>query len=381
MNWNQELIGSCLGKVSNVNPALQYNENVFPYVDISSVSTTDKMIVACQNIKGVDAPSRARQLIQHRDVLVSTVRPNLNAVAFVSEQFDHTVASTGFCVLRPDITKLSPRYLYYWVRSPLFINDMVKKATGASYPAVSDTIIKASKIPLPPLHVQEQIANTLDKADALRRKDQELLQKYDKLAPAIFHDMFGDPQNNPKNFPRKKLDEIVDFIGGSQPPKSTFKYEPTPGYIRLIQIRDYKSDRFLTYVPEGSTKKLCNKEDIMIGRYGPPVFQILRGLAGAYNVALMKAIPTNVIQKEYLFFLLSSRYVQDIIISNSQRTAGQTGVNLELLNNIEVSVPPITLQEKFTRQVNLVIAQRNITARNSLTTHDLFSVLLNQSYT
>ena len=56
------------------------------------------------------------------------------------------------------------------------------------------------------------------------------------------------------------------------------------GYIRLIQIRDYKSDDYAVYIPENSTKKFCTEDDIMIGRYGPPVFQILRGISGAYNV-------------------------------------------------------------------------------------------------
>src|SRR5690606_21036854 len=94
-----------------------------------------------------------------------------------------------------------------------------------------------------------------------------------------------------------RVEDICDFVGGSQPEKSEFIYEAKPGYIRLIQTRDYKTDAFLTYIPENSTRKFCDEHDVMIGRYGPPIFQICRGLKGAYNVALMKAKPKKGIDK------------------------------------------------------------------------------------
>ena len=98
------------------------------------------------------------------------------------------------------------------------------------------------------------------------------------------------------------MGEVCNFIGGSQPPKEEFVYEPLPGYIRLIQIQDYKSDKKKTFIPKSKARRFCTKEDVMIGRYGPPIFQILRGLEGAYNVALMKAAPKDekVLDREYL---------------------------------------------------------------------------------
>jgi type I restriction enzyme S subunit len=162
----------------------------------------------------------------------------------------------------------------------------------------------------------------------------------------------------PENWRICKLEDAVNIIGGSQPPKKTFKTEYENGYVRLIQIRDYKSERFLTYVPINSTKKFCSKNDVMIGRYGPPVFQILRGLEGAYNVALMKAEPKNNMYSEYLFHLLTSKPVQDLVINNSKRTAGQTGVNLRLLNNCLIPLPPIPQQKKIANILDAADALR-----------------------
>lgn len=70
-----------------------------------------------------------------------------------------------------------------------------------------------------------------------------------------------------------KIKDVCDFVGGSQPPKSQFIYVSKPGYVRLIQTRDYKTDAFPTYIPISSTKKFCDEFDIMIGRYGPPIFK------------------------------------------------------------------------------------------------------------
>ena len=72
----------------------------FTYIDVASVDNEQKRIVGAREILGSEAPSRARKLTRCNDVLVSTVRPNLNAVAIVSQSLDGAVASTGFAVLR-----------------------------------------------------------------------------------------------------------------------------------------------------------------------------------------------------------------------------------------------------------------------------------------
>ena len=84
----------------------------FAYVDISSVDKDTKTITAPQILSVDDAPSRARKEIKVDDVLVATVRPNLNGVAIVPPQYDNQIASTGFCVLRSDTKQLDPNYLF-----------------------------------------------------------------------------------------------------------------------------------------------------------------------------------------------------------------------------------------------------------------------------
>ncbi|MEZ9518248.1 restriction endonuclease subunit S [Vibrio splendidus] len=149
------------------------------------------------------------------------------------------------------------------------------------------------------------------------------------------------------SWPIVELGSVVSFVGGSQPPKSTFKFEPEDGYVRLLQIRDYKSDKNLTFIPESSTKKFCKKDDVMIGRYGPPVFQILRGLEGAYNVALMKAVPSEKVDKDYLYYFLKQDKLFRLIDGLSQRTAGQSGIDMDALKSYPMLLPPLEEQKRI----------------------------------
>ena len=144
-----------------------------------------------------------------------------------------------------------------------------------------------------------------------------------------------------KGWKQVTLGDIALFQGGSQPPLSVFSSQKKAGYIRLVQIRDYKTDKYATYIPEKLAKRFCKQDDIMIGRYGPPIFQILRGIEGAYNVALIKALPQGV-DKEFLYHTLKREDLFEYIALLSRRTSGQTGVDLTNLKAFELSIPVLT---------------------------------------
>ena len=140
------------------------------------------------------------------------------------------------------------------------------------------------------------------------------------------------------------IGDVATFVGGSQPAKSTFKFVASNGYIRLIQIRDYKKDTYITFIPEHLAQKKCESDDIMIGRYGPPIFQILRGIKGAYNVALIKSIPNEKVIKDFLYYTLKSEGLFQVMEILSRRSSGQTGVDLPALKSYPLALPPLKEQ-------------------------------------
>src|ERR1035441_5085789 len=104
-------IGDLVEPVTSSDPQAVASAAHFRYVDLGSVDQEAKMITADRLVATEDAPSRARQIIHSGDILVSTVRPNLNAVAQVPPRLDRAIASTGFCVLDRKSTRLNSSHL------------------------------------------------------------------------------------------------------------------------------------------------------------------------------------------------------------------------------------------------------------------------------
>ena len=134
----------------------------------------------------------------------------------------------------------------------------------------------------------------------------------------------------------------MEIRGGAQPEASTFIGGPRNGYVRFVQIRDFDTDGHLTYIKDSNKWRKCCKSDILIARYGASLGRILRGIEGAYNVALVKAEPTAV-ESAFLYYLLRSHFFQEPIIQSGARSA-QAGFNKRDLSVIPVPVPPASEQ-------------------------------------
>jgi type I restriction enzyme S subunit len=126
----------------------RFSEVTFKYVDISSVDGNIGKIISYTNLSGANAPSRAKQVIKYKDVIISTVRPYLRATALVPKDLDNQVCSTGFCVLRTK-ADYGFGFLYALSRLNWFSEKLMTIAKGASYPAVSDSDILNMSIPYP----------------------------------------------------------------------------------------------------------------------------------------------------------------------------------------------------------------------------------------
>ena len=144
-----------------------------------------------------------------------------------------------------------------------------------------------------------------------------------------------------------KLTDICDFQGGSQPPKEEWSFDKQDGYVRMLQIRDFQQSERVTpeYIKISNSTKVCEADDILIARYGASIGKILTGLAGAYNVAIMRTIPdTSKIKKKYLYYYLKSSYFQNAIINVGSRAA-QAGFNKEDLSKLDIECPKLVEQE------------------------------------
>lgn len=181
--WKQSVIFEAVtGKLKNekfsdkwelikIKYVAEYNKKTLPentkdefnfnYIDIGSVKFGEG-ITNFQNMIFKDAPSRARRIVKKDDVIISSVRTYLRAIASIEESKIPQIASTGFVVFSSKPQKILPRFLFYAISSESFVGKVEANSVGISYPAINASQIANFKIPLPPLSEQESIAKMLD---------------------------------------------------------------------------------------------------------------------------------------------------------------------------------------------------------------------------
>ncbi len=190
--WKMVDLKTVSETIKTVSPSDMY-KNDFNYIDITSINNKTKKITP-KKISVRGAPSRARKPVKKWDTIFATTRPYLKNIAFIPEVYDRSIASTGFCVIRPILKYSDPKYINHIVSSDQFIDRVVVLQKGATYPAVSDSIIYSQKIILPPLPEQKKIVAYLDSLSEKAKKLQELQKQTAEdmkaLKQSILHKAF-----------------------------------------------------------------------------------------------------------------------------------------------------------------------------------------------
>jgi type I restriction enzyme S subunit len=266
----------------------------------------------------------------------------------------HAAVVGHLAALLPNDEVFDSAFVTYTLRM-VDMRQWMTKTTGLDSISLAD--LSNVQIPLPPLAEQRRIATVLNKQMSVVEQALAAVQAQLDGAKALLTSYLRQvfPQSGqklPTGWRWVRLGEVCSFEGGMQPPKFMFKRDQLPGYIQLVQIQDFSRSDSAVFIPKSKANRTFDETDVMIGRYGPPVFQILRGLSGAYNVALMKTVPQECLSKDYLFHLLKEPRIQERVVSESQRSAGQSGVQKEFLENIEVALPPLSEQRNIAAELN-----------------------------
>lgn len=181
--WVSSTIGEISTHAESVNPKEKPTIE-FDYLDIASIDNKIQIITTPKRYLGKDAPSRARQVVLTGDILFSTVRTYLKNVANVDSLYNHQIASTGFCVIRPS-PDVENKFVFYYIQTDRFLNPLNELQRGTNYPAVRDSDVFIQPIPLPPLPEQhrivakiEELLTQLEAGIASLKKAQAQLKRY-----------------------------------------------------------------------------------------------------------------------------------------------------------------------------------------------------------
>lgn len=178
-SWELSPLGTICKGTDSVDLRSEGNR-IIEYVDVSSISREYLQIETTSRHILKEAPGRARKRILSGDVIFATVRPTLLRTAIISEKFDNQVCSTAFCVLRHDQNKTVDRFIYYLVQRDQFLQQLGEIETGASYPAVTDRMVKEQIVPVP--HIDEQheivaVLNAIDRKIDLHHRKHAVLEE------------------------------------------------------------------------------------------------------------------------------------------------------------------------------------------------------------
>lgn len=385
---NSQPIQEFVQKTKQIDPR-KLGRKTFTYIDIASIDRETKQIIGTQLLAVEDAPSRARKLLHSNDVLVSTVRPNLNAVAIVPSGYDGEIGSTGFCVLRARQELLDAHYLYFFTRTSEFISRLTRIATGASYPAVGDDDVLETEIPLPPLPEQRRIAAILARADRLRRLRRTALHLSDSYLQSVFVQMFGDPVTNPMGWDYGVIDDVIaeSQYGTSNKSNSEKRGYPVLGMSNITYAGDIDLTS-LAYV-ELSHKEFNNlkleRGDVIFNRTNSTE---LVGKTAHWNSDIDAVLASYLVKlklnnralPDYFVGLLNSRYYKQLFQERCKKAIGQSNISPTLLKEFPVVMPDKTLQKNYSfivRRYERLRTQQREALRQA---EHLFDTLLHRAF-
>ena len=388
MKWGTAVIAEICEPTEQRDPR-QNPADEFHYVDIAGIDRVHKTIVEHPTLMGIDAPSRARKVVRKDDVLVSTVRPNLNAVAMVPACLDGQIASTGFCVLRPNRACVEPRYLFYWTVTSTFIDALTSRVRGANYPAVSDRDVERVTIPLPPLVEQRRIVEIVDRADRLRLLRAEADAKSNRILPTLLARALGGPASWSSEPPCRPLGEFVDPVSGATPSKRTERF--WSGEVPWVSPKDMKTD-FLSDSQDHVSQAAVDETNLNVIEQGNTLI-VVRGMILARDVPVainrnpvtinqdMKALvpKTKEISGAYIWAALHlARQQLQMLV----RTAGHGTRKLDTPDLMQFPIP--TPDPDRLKQVTSLVEHHRLTVeqwqKSKKMLDRVFAVTLNKAF-
>ncbi|WP_318461914.1 restriction endonuclease subunit S [Photobacterium leiognathi] len=354
------------------------NNYEIEYVDIGSVSASTG-ITKTETICFSKAPSRARRIVKDGDVIISTVRTYLEAIAPINNPPSNMVVSTGFAVIRPT-SELHKDFAAYCLRAKGFIKEVVARSVGVSYPAINASDLVNISIPFVGIDEQTQIAAFLDhetaKIDTLIEKQQQLIELLKEKRQAVISHAVTKGLN--PDAPMK--DSGVEWLGEVPEHWGVYKLKHACseiflgltskvdyvdfGGIPLVRalninggILDLTQAR---HISEAQHKKLTTyrkaaRNDVLLSKSGTigtaAIVDTDIEFSIYESIFALRAIKEILHPKYLLFFIQSS-------VAKSQYSKGSVGMGVHHLNmpdieEVLIPIPSLNMQELILNKLNV----------------------------
>ncbi|WP_434574985.1 restriction endonuclease subunit S [Riemerella anatipestifer] len=319
------------------------------------------------------------------DILMS-LTGNVGRVGKFPKKLLPAYINQRVCRVMPKNDSLDVNYLFHYLNSSIFENEAINNSAGAAQLNLSSKWLANHEIPLPPLEEQQAIAEKLDQAQKIIDLNEAEVARYDKLAQALFIDMFGDPVQNPKGWEMKKLGEVCDVSSGSTPSRSVSEYwdNGTIPWIKTGEVKGnviYETEEKITEMALKETScKLYSKGSLLIAMYGQGKTRgnvAVMGIDATTNQACAVLSKNINLDVQYLLQLLKLNYED---LRNLGRGGNQPNLNVGLIKNYQIIYPPITLQNEFAKRIEQIEILKNQAQQELEQSKNLFQSLLQESF-
>ena len=324
------------------------------YIDIGSVQ--GKRVSQYKRLRRAEAPGRAQQIVQEGDVILSTVRPNLNTLAMITNYKEDCplVASTGFCVLRAKSVVL-PRFLYDWLQNPDAVRELSALAEAkASYPSVTDGEVFSLALPLPSLPEQYDIVEELEwKLSRLEKIEGNFRAMAETAAQASRSVLTGTFRS--LDAPIVKLGEVCE----TNPARTQHGDNEEVLFVPMASVREqFQNIAMPELRPWGKVKRGYTaflKGDLLFAKI-TPCFQngkawIATGDgAGSTEFHVFRANPER-LSVRYLFFFLAQDAVIKEGLKTLKGTAGQQRIAINYFSTLSLPLPSLPEQKRIVEEL------------------------------
>lgn len=293
-------------------------------------------------------------------------------------------------VVRPRSNSIDLKYLEYLFRGGLDLSTVI---TGAAQPQITRQSLAPLKVQFPPLPKQRRIAAILDLANALRAKRREALAHLNRLAQAIFIEMFGDPLTNSKKWPDSMvLGEVADIVSGVTKGRNlSGKQTRLIPYLAVANVQDKALSlgaiKSIEATEEEIQRYRLKKNDLLLTEGGDPD-KLGRGTL--WNDELPECIHQNHIFRVrlsteritpiFLNWLVGSQRGKKYFLRSAKQTTGIASINMTQLRSFPLLMPPLELQEKFSNCLSCIHSQQRLLAQLLAETDALFAALQHRAF-
>lgn len=332
-------------------------------------------------------------ILQDGDILMSHINSekHLGKVALYSKQDDEQIIhGMNLLMLRADTQKVIPEYAKYYFESQKFLRQ-IGRITKKSVNQASFTVtaLKELEIPLASIIVQRDISEKLKKVDWLISLRKQQLAKLDELVKARFVEMFGDDI-----YPKVKVSRVCDFITkGTTPPNNLISEKYSSDKVPYLKVYNLSFtgkllfDTAPQYVPENIHNGVLARSkvypnDVLMNIVGPPLgkFALVTDEFSEWNINQAIAIfrAKEKVNPKYLLFALMQ---PEVLKPFLRQAVGIRQLNLSLAQcrDLEIPLPPLSLQSEFAAFVEHVDEQKQ-TVQQSLEKLELMKKALMQEY-